>query len=66
MTETTSLPPRPSSSWPHLVRRRDDKVLAGVCAAAARATGSAAVFTQPTVLTIHTSLRVPTRPVERR
>jgi hypothetical protein len=27
---------------------------------------SAAVFTQPTVLTIHTSLRVPTRPFVRR
>ena len=41
MTETSSLPPTPSStSWPALVRRRDDRVLAGVCAAAGRATGT--------------------------
>jgi len=40
MTETTSLPPGPSARWPRLVRRRDDKVVAGVCAAAARLTGT--------------------------
>jgi hypothetical protein len=37
-----------------------------VALAASRAMRSAAVFTQPTVLTIQTSLRVPTRPSARR